>query len=723
VPHDQEPLWPSDDSDTSEKAEASTPGEGGKTAHLPVPDEQRTSQLPVPPRLPESPTVWVPHPAQSKRGTPSQAPQDRQQDRSSQDRSRQGELREPRQPERQGQGGPPQAASSPGGGQPDRAPQAPGGSAQDRSRQGELRESRQPERLPDRPQEWSPQARAPQPPQERPAQDWQQDQPTQQWQQDPTQEWQQARAPQPYQARPPQQRPQPFPPPQQQGQQPSSQIPPASTVHVQPMRVEPSGEVHAAEQVSDEEPPPTPPAPPRRRKRRALVFGGLALLLVVALGVASALPYVSNRLGLPWAPNLPKGPAPQPATVNLALKAPSPSAPTPTASGVAAALAGPAASPDLATLTGTVLDPATGATLWDRNSGQPLTPASTTKLLTLSAALLTLDQGMQLTTKVVAGSSPDTAILVAGGDPTLSGLPDGQSSIYPGAAHLDDLVAQVKQASGGTIKKVQIDLSLYSGPQTPSGWDPGDAPQYAAAIVPGMLDAGLTDPNNEESMRVSNPAQNLLQAFAQRLGATAAGTTTAPKDAKVLGQVSSAPLTELIDNTLEMSDNTLAEMIGRQTAIATGAPATFDGVAETTMRVLSQNGFDLTGVQVHDGSGLSSTNKVPARLLAQLLGVAAGPDGKDPRTAKLRPLLEGLPVAGGSGTLAVRYGAPNSVAGKGWVRAKTGTLDGVNTLAGVVLDSDNRVLVFALMSNGSAQDPGRAALDVVAAALRGCGCR
>ncbi|HET6500435.1 MAG TPA: D-alanyl-D-alanine carboxypeptidase/D-alanyl-D-alanine-endopeptidase [Amycolatopsis sp.] len=717
MPHDQEPdqpLWPSDDSDTSDKAEASTPGEGGRTAQLPVPDGQRTSQLPVPPRLPESPTVWVPHPAQPKRATPSPAPQDNQQER-----SRQGDLRDSLSPERQGS---PQAASSPGGGQQDRA--APtagqGGSAQDRARQGDLRDPRQP----DRPQEWSPPARSPQPAPDRPVPDWQQDAPTQQWHQDPNQEWPQARPAQPYPARPPQQRSQPFQPPQQSQQPP--QIPPASTVHVQPMRVEPNGEVHAAEQVSGDEPPSTPPAPPTppgRRKRRGLVFGGLALVLVIALGVASALPYVSNRLGLPWAPNLPKGPAPQPAVVNLALKAPSPSAPTPTASGVAAALAGPATSPDLATLTGTVLDPATGTTLWDRNSGQPLTPASTTKLLTLSAALLTLDQGMQLTTKVVAGATPDTAILVAGGDPTLSGLPDGQSSIYPGAAHLDDLVAQVKRASGGTIKKVQIDLSLYSGPQTPPGWDPGDAPQYAAAIVPGMLDAGLTDPSNEESMRVANPAQNLLQAFAQRLGATAAGTTVAPKDAQVLGQVSSAPLTELIDNTLEMSDNTLAEMIGRQTAIATGAPPTFDGVAATTMKVLSQNGFDLTGVQVHDGSGLSSTNKVPARLLAQLLGVAAGPDGKDPRTAKLRPLLEGLPVAGGSGTLAVRYGAPNSVAGKGWVRAKTGTLNGVNTLAGVVLDSDNRVLVFALMSNGSAQDPGRAALDVMAAALRGCGCR
>src|SRR5207247_428660 len=122
------------------------------------------------------------------------------------------------------------------------------------------------------------------------------------------------------------------------------------------------------------------------------------------------------------------------------------------------------------------------------------------------------------------------------------------------------------------------------------------------------------------------------------------------------------------------------------------------------------NKFDLTGVTMVDGSGLSTNDRLPAKLLSSILAVAAGPDGSDPRTSKLRPLLAGLPVAGGSGTLADRYKDPNSTAGRGLVRAKTGTLSGVNTLAGVVLDADGRVLVFALMSNGSDMNTGRAAL-------------
>jgi D-alanyl-D-alanine carboxypeptidase/D-alanyl-D-alanine-endopeptidase (penicillin-binding protein 4) len=96
--------------------------------------------------------------------------------------------------------------------------------------------------------------------------------------------------------------------------------------------------------------------------------------------------------------------------------------------------------------------------------------------------------------------------------------------------------------------------------------------------------------------------------------------------------------------------------------------------------------------------------------------------------AKLRPLLLGLPIAGspvGDGTLSGRYQTSPSSAGKGWVRAKTGTLteQGVFALAGVVLDVDGRVLVFALVSNQAPSTLAPSVLDTMAAALRGCGCR
>ncbi|SEP24517.1 D-alanyl-D-alanine carboxypeptidase/D-alanyl-D-alanine endopeptidase [Amycolatopsis saalfeldensis] len=474
--------------------------------------------------------------------------------------------------------------------------------------------------------------------------------------------------------------------------------------------------------------PYSPAEPPRKRKRgkKLVVIGAVVVLLLAAAGVAAAMPKVSTKLGLPWAPaNAPKSDIPDPASVSLALHGPDTTGQGPSAGGVGSALSGPAANKALAQLTGSVIDPATGDVLWDHGSTTALTPASTTKILTVSAALLSMEPTKRLTTKIVQGAQPGTVILVGGGDPSLTTLPIGTDSpLYPGDAHVDDLVAQVKKATGGDVSKVQLDLSAYTGPQTAPGWEPGDAPStYGAPIVPAMTDGGRINPKVDETPRSGTPATALAQLIAGKLGAQAGGTAKAPDGAKVLGQVQSAPLPDLAYALLQISDNVLADALGRQVAITAGADPSFTGAGESVKKVLQDHGFDVSNLQLFDTSGLSNQNRVPARLLAQILAAAAAPDGKSADTAKLRPLLAGLPVAGSpAGTLGPRYQSGDSAAGKGWVRAKTGTLTSVNTLAGYVLDKDNRVLVFAFMSNGSDKNPGQAALDVLATTLRNCGC-
>jgi serine-type D-Ala-D-Ala carboxypeptidase/endopeptidase (penicillin-binding protein 4) len=67
---------------------------------------------------------------------------------------------------------------------------------------------------------------------------------------------------------------------------------------------------------------------------------------------------------------------------------------------------------------------------------------------------------------------------------------------------------------------------------------------------------------------------------------------------------------------------------------------------------------------------------------------------------------------------------PDTRSAAGFVRAKTGTLIGVATLAGTVVDRDSRLLAFAFMSDGTSDtDAARAALDRAATALAACGCR
>jgi serine-type D-Ala-D-Ala carboxypeptidase/endopeptidase (penicillin-binding protein 4) len=401
-------------------------------------------------------------------------------------------------------------------------------------------------------------------------------------------------------------------------------------------------------------------------------------------------------------------------------------APVPTAAGLAAVL-DPMADAMPGRFTGTVLDPATGTALWQRTPERPLVPGSTGKLLTASAALLTLNPTGVLVTRAVAGTDPGTVVLVGGGDPTLTALPAGKNGTYPDPARLTDLAAKVEAAVPGKITKVLVDTSRYTGPTMAAGWDPADiAGGDITPIEPLMLDGGRIDPTLQDGPRVDQPALEAGQAFAKMLGADQSGVAEvkASPDAKVLGSVSSAPVADLVEHLMESSDNVLAEVLARETTIVRGGDPSFEGAVKETMAALSQAGFDPTGAVMADGSGLSTTDRVPSRLLGALLSAAAAPAQGPDDTEFLRPILTGLPVAGGDGTLDDRF-APDddSAAGRGVVRAKTGTLTDVSSLAGVVSDADGRLLVFALMSNGASPATVRPKLDDIAAKLSGCGCR
>lgn len=457
------------------------------------------------------------------------------------------------------------------------------------------------------------------------------------------------------------------------------------------------------------------------RSRKPLIIVLIAVLLLGGGGAALAVPDVANRLQLPWAPNKPTAEEPLPRPIERALDGAESAGRQPTAEGVAAALAGAIADGRLGSLSGSVVDPETGAVLWERDAGKLLSPASTAKILTAAAALLTMEPDSRLTTTVVRGPEPGSVVLVAGGDPTLTSVAKDAEPPYPGAARLDDLVARVRK-SAGDVEEVYLDSSAFRGENTAPGWDPQDAPStYAAPVDAAMLDGGRRDPADAKSMREPDPSGALLAEFARRIGARPVSEpAVADPDADVLGEVQSAPLMTLVEVMLRESDNVLAEAVARQVALAEGEEPSFAGASDAIRSALSGAGFDTTGVTLFDGSGLSPRDRVPPRLLADVLAAAVD-DGS--HAARLRPLLNGLPVAGGSGTLADRYGDDAAAPGKGWVRAKTGTLSEVNTLAGVVLDSDGAVLVFALMSAKSDANSARPALDAVAAALRGCGCR
>ncbi|MEU6563960.1 D-alanyl-D-alanine carboxypeptidase/D-alanyl-D-alanine-endopeptidase [Nocardia nova] len=421
-----------------------------------------------------------------------------------------------------------------------------------------------------------------------------------------------------------------------------------------------------------------------------------------------------------------------------------PDAPEASPQGLAKALAQVATSPDLGTFAGSVSDPDTRTTLWSADPDKPMIPASTLKVMTTAAALLVLPADHRLTTRVVAGSAPGEVVLVGAGDPTLTAQADGKG-YYPDGPKLSDLVSQIR-AGGHPVDSVVVDTSLYSGPAWPSGWDPVDiAGGSWAPIEPVMIDGGRLDPLVEYSPRSATPALDAGRRLALELGADPAKVRLgkAPAGAAELAHVDSAKLRDRLRDMMIHSDDVLAEAVGREIAGVTGGEQSFAGAAAATLTALRAAGFDTTGVTQIDNSGLSTDDRVPARLLDRILAEAAAsdaaPDAKTSGTtgapvvetgdssaaapSPLAPLLDYLPVAGGSGSLAERFtdGGPQR-AGAGWVRAKTGTLSVSSALAGYVLDRDGRVVTFALMSNDRPPEASRPALDAVATALRNCGC-
>jgi D-alanyl-D-alanine carboxypeptidase/D-alanyl-D-alanine-endopeptidase (penicillin-binding protein 4) len=210
--------------------------------------------------------------------------------------------------------------------------------------------------------------------------------------------------------------------------------------------------------------------------------------------------------------------------------------------------------------------------------------------------------------------------------------------------------------------------------------------------------------------------QDLARLLAAR-GITVEGTvrrTTAPAGARSLAQVLSPTVAELVEADLSTSDNDLAEALLRLTAIARGRPGSFAAGTTTVTEVLSELGVPTAGLDLRDGSGLARSSTIAPITLARLLQVAAGSEHP-----VLRTLLTSLPVAGFSGTLAFRFAAPPSDSGAGLVRAKTGTLTGVSTLAGLT-EQSGRTLLFVVMSDrvpGGGTIAARALLDRFAATV------
>lgn len=363
-----------------------------------------------------------------------------------------------------------------------------------------------------------------------------------------------------------------------------------------------------------------------------------------------------------------------------------------------------------------VVDVATGKHLYGTGVDTALTPASTTKIATAVAALSSMGADHRLTTRTALEPDTNELVLVGGGDPTLTARKDAE-----GSASLRDLATKTADAlKKDDVRKVTLsyDKTLYAGSEAhPIGADNDNLAPVSAL----MADEGRVDDSvSGTADRAPDPAQDAARKFAEFLQAegiktTSPGPSKATTRAKALAEVSSPPLSALVERMLTNSDNDIAEALARQTAVATKVRADFEGGGTAIRAQLKKLELPVSGASFKDGSGLNREDRLTADLLTALL-VKAG----DPAHPELRSVLTGLPIAGFTGTLSTRY----TDGAAGVVRAKTGTLTGVNTLAGTVVDQSGRLLAFAfLASNTTSKDAAQSALDRTATALAACGCR
>ena len=479
------------------------------------------------------------------------------------------------------------------------------------------------------------------------------------------------------------------------------------------------------------------------RRPRLLSLGVLALLNVLAIGASAALAAeLPARLARWRLPVVAARPLTRPGPV---LGRPGAAGPLPTSAGLAARLSGLLSASVLGPhVTAVVGDPASGRVLFSRDGGSPAKPASTAKLGTAVAALAALGPAARFSTRVVEAPAPATGpvqiILVGGGDPTLAaGNPPPGG--YPRPATLRQLAAATSAAlrarHAGPVR-LGYDTSLFTGPGLAPGWKESYVttgnvtPIVSLEVDQGRLlpdglpqDADVPGNSRPRSQLPAADAAAAFQRFLARDGIRIAGP---PRPARAgrgdarLASASSPPLAAIVEQMLTESNNVIAENLARHVALASGRPASFSGAAAAVISVLRRLGAG-TGMHMVDGSGLSPDDRIPAVTLARLVSLAAS--ARDPG---LRAAVTGLPVAGFSGTLSQGQSVFSGVppAARGVIRAKTGNLDTVVSLAGLAYDRDGTLIDFAFMADQvRAADLGLAAatLNRLASVLTGCGCR
>ena len=369
------------------------------------------------------------------------------------------------------------------------------------------------------------------------------------------------------------------------------------------------------------------------------------------------------------------------------------------------------------------VDITTGKVLVNVRSNQQTPSASVMKTITAAAAIKFIVKPRlvaealpyRATTSVLTvPEEPGTLVLRGGGDHTLTRVGASSYTTYylPGAhpAKLRILASEALAAlpAGTVINKIVLDDTFFKGPLWNPNWYAYSRTNGDMSPISGlMVDAGRINPDLTDKaysgVRVSDPTAQVGRFFKTWLGDAAKNAKVikgiTPVTATVLVSKDSQPIDNWIRHALRISDNSETEVIARHTQLALRLPNHYSSVQRMGRRLFSSLGVDYKKLVMKDASGLAANNQVTPQLLVSLMSAAANPE------SDIALLPELMATSGDGGTLGGRFLNYNKttkkydlVIPKGSIRAKTGYIGSVYSLAGIVTTPDAHKIAFAIFA-------------------------
>lgn len=396
-----------------------------------------------------------------------------------------------------------------------------------------------------------------------------------------------------------------------------------------------------------------------------------------------------------------------------------------------------------------------GIEIVDINAGKKYIPASVTKLFTALAVLEHIPPGTKFVTKLVSSASKENGVLK--GDLTLVGAGDSgfvsetmwflvnaflreKIKTIEGDIVIDDTlfddnrfdesredhrVDRAYDAPVGAMSFNWNTINVFLRPGDKVG-SPGLAfvdPENNQVVLENSLKtgnktdygvsrkrtsdgkdlivvSGVIDNDSKEIpvyKGINDPipwAGENLKAFLLERGITVKGKIKAgkaPVNAKILAEAPSKPIEQLLADMNKFSNNYVAEMLTKQLAAFNGTQGTLAAGLDIIRASVRGAGVSDDEIELVNPSGLTRENKFTPRALVKVLE-------KVRKDFRLFPeYVSSLPIAGVDGTLKNRMKDGPALR---WVRAKTGLLTGVNSLAGFIGLEDGEIITFAFIYNG-----------------------